>query len=159
MKRNLVVTAARRGQRFRLLTEPASLKRRRLGWGRLVGGRFRLLTEPASLKLLDEVDRYPREAGSFRLLTEPASLKRFADTTYVIRAEAGFRLLTEPASLKHDELQRAVGCVHGFPAPHGAGLIEAVCRCSASRAASAGFPAPHGAGLIEAARARQAKSR
>ena len=41
----------------------------------LAVGRFRLLTEPASLKPDRRADRFPSPSG-FRLLTEPASLKR-----------------------------------------------------------------------------------
>ena len=63
-------------------------------------------------------------ADSFRLLTEPASLKRPRETAG--QGPVGsFRLLTEPASLKHYDGCRNDDCRCEFPAPHGAGLIEA----------------------------------
>ena len=65
------------------------------------------------------------EAASFRLLTEPASLK--------------------PAPGRHDGPARTA-----FPAPHRAGLIEAIILQPSSRASPGLFPAPHRAGLIEA---------
>ena len=108
---------------FRLLTEPASLKRRTAASDdRRDQGSFRLLTEPASLKPrrqalqvpagclfpaphragLIEASRISAEiqrSSGFRLLTEPASLKRIYSVVEYARARS-FRLLTEPASLK-----------------------------------------------------------
>ena len=60
---------------------------------------FRLLTEPASLKRARMSDRRGHPRG-FRLLTEPASLKRRRHRRRVHQGMASFRLLTEPASLK-----------------------------------------------------------
>ena len=137
-----------------------------------VGSSFRLLTEPASLKRGSRV-RAPTVDPGFRLLTEPASLKRHRGVPRV-RPYVRFRLLTEPASLKPGLDDAEPARVVRFPAPHRAGLIEAGSRARApSRtadsfrlltepaslkrgaggagvASSARFPAPHRAGLIEA---------
>ena len=78
------------------------MKRRvRDGVGDGRGQGFRLLTEPASLKLSTEELRPVLTAG-FRLLTEPASLK-LDGLTEVAEGALGFRLLTEPASLKRTD--------------------------------------------------------
>ena len=143
--------AAQRRAGFRLLTEPASLKpppAAHRAW--TPSGSFRLLTEPASLKR-ERPCLLPRRRARFRLLTEPASLKLLV-ADHCDPATPGFRLLTEPASLKHihDNLP-VLRSLDTFPAPHGAGLIEAV-SISPSRPPASGFPAPHGAGLIEAGR-------
>ncbi len=63
-----------------------------------MAGRFRLLTEPASLKL-KVFEKHLVAAVRFRLLTEPASLKPLSLAAFLL-ATCCFRLLTEPASLK-----------------------------------------------------------
>ena len=60
---------------------------------------FRLLTEPASLKRTRRDLPLPRRLR-FRLLTEPASLKHDAGEPFLNPRRVCFRLLTEPASLK-----------------------------------------------------------
>ena len=110
--------------------------------------RFRLLTEPASLKRCPG-RRAGSAAGRFRLLTEPASLKRPHVRVSRHFPAGGFRLLTEPASLKHPAPGRTMAECLEFPAPHRAGLIEARYHKVPLRSPGA-FPAPHRAGLIEA---------
>ena len=85
---------------------------------------FRLLTEPASLK---RFNRLPIFAYSirFRLLTEPASLKLAYRSGESPLLALSFRLLTEPASLKQKQPRHNGGDGRWFPAPHRAGLIEA----------------------------------
>ena len=88
---------------FRLLTEPASLKLGNIGGGWKVVRAF-----PA-----------PHRAGLIE-----AARTRWATTP---SPRTSFRLLTEPASLKPVRPPGpSRGAVQWFPAPHRAGLIEAV---------------------------------
>ena len=138
------------GDGFRLLTEPASLKRRRNGCTRNLQCVF---PAPHRAGLIEALDLDAARAGRrrrrfpaphraglieactssspswspsscFRLLTEPASLKQ-RHQPIVQRHQPSFRLLTEPASLKRRQRGCAGDVRRRFPAPHRAGLIEA----------------------------------
>ena len=158
---------------FRLLTEPASLKRLGVDRGADRDAGFRLLTEPASLKR-NRVVRAgyppspfpaPHRAGLIEATTRPSSsssasgfpaphraglIEAWAPPRTGAQGRTGsFRLLTEPASLKRPGRRPAGGAPRKFPAPHRAGLIEAGSRAQRTPPRAA-FPAPHRAGLIEA---------
>ena len=102
---------SRPAARFRLLTEPASLKPGRRGSALARPGRFPAPHRAGLIEALGAHDGPPGPAG-FRLLTEPASLKRLASPRPALPRQAV------------------------FPAPHRAGLIEA----SRWRAASISTP-------------------
>ena len=111
---------------FRLLTEPASLKP---APGRLQNVQVEGFPAPHRAGLIEATVTDPSPPifrGSFRLLTEPASLKRLAPRFDGCRTVRSFRLLTEPASLKRPGRRRAARAAGEFPAPHRAGLIEAI---------------------------------
>ena len=143
---------------FRLLTEPASLKQRRRRRGRQRAPQFpaphragliealafsrhflrqtRKFPAPHRAGLIEALPcETPRVMAScFRLLTEPASLKPAGRVVCLPDGRVGFRLLTEPASLKRPRAPtRARPKTRPFPAPHRAGLIEALRRAAPPR--------------------------
>ena len=126
-----------RDTRFRLLTEPASLKRHDGGEEVRIAMRFPAPHRAGLIEARVRVSGATTRALRFRLLTEPASLKRCGSGW---RPSPGgrFRLLTEPASLKHlVDARIPRRRLQGFPAPHRAGLIEAAsCARTPSRGSS-----------------------
>ena len=166
---------------FRLLTEPASLKRR--GARRCcrpiarrpfpAPHRAGLIEAEAREALVGAADEFPapHRAGLIEATRPPDS--RPGPRGFPAPHRAGlieastprsaqrpdpcscFRLLTEPASLKQVGRHPPCPWRREFPAPHRAGLIEASQRRLHDHEGGE-FPAPHRAGLIEASRWRSA---